>query len=174
MKKMNEFRLVVMAMAVCLMAIGCNAPTEEKAAAITDAAPAAAAMPDKAKMKADIQALETAWGKADDARDVEAVAAFYADDAVSMANNKPTIMGKAAILEDIKAGMAKKEKGATVVFNVLDVFGDENQVTETGTVTSKDATGKVIYTGKYMAVWEKRDGKYVCVRDIGNDDVKAK
>ncbi len=171
---MNEFRLVAIAMAVCFMAIGCNAPAEEKAAATTEAAPAAAAMPDKAKMKADIQTLETAWGKADDARDTDAVAAFYADDAVSMANNKPTLVGKAAILEDIKGGMAKKEKGSTVSYDVQDVFGDENQVTETGTVTTKDATGKVTYTGKYMAVWEKRDGKYICIRDIGNDDVKPK
>ncbi len=56
----------------------------------------------------------------------------------------------------------------------LDVFGSENQVTEVGKSTIKDATGKVTYTGKYMAIWEKRDGKYVCVRDIFNDDMKAK
>ena len=37
-----------------------------------------------------------------------------------------------------------------------------------------DATGKVTYTGKYMAIWEKRDGKYICLRDISNDDAKEK
>jgi len=25
-----------------------------------------------------------------------------------------------------------------------------------------------------MAVWEKRDGKYICIRDIYNNDVKEK
>ena len=50
------------------------------------------------------------------------------------------------------------------------VFGDENTVTEVGKMTRKDASGKVVSTGKYMAVWEKRDGKYLCVRDIGNSD----
>jgi len=174
-KKKKFFRLATLCVALSLAAIGCNAPAEEKATTTTEAAPAAAATkPDLAKMKADIQALETAWSKADDARDIEAVAAFYADDAISMGNNKPSLVGKAAILEDIKAGFAKKEKGSTVVYEVTGVFGDENQVTETGTTTIKDATGKVTYTGKYMAVWEKRDGKYICVRDIGNDDVKAK
>jgi ketosteroid isomerase-like protein len=47
-------------------------------------------------------------------------------------------------------------------------------VTEIGTAISKDASGKVIRTGKYMAVWEKRDGKYICIRDIYNSDAAAK
>jgi len=36
-----------------------------------------------------------------------------------------------------------------------------------------DAAGKVTATGKYMAVWEKRDGKWLCIRDIGNEDAKT-
>jgi len=40
--------------------------------------------------------------------------------------------------------------------------------------TIKDAAGKVISSGKYMAVWEKRNGKFICVRDIYNDDAKEK
>ncbi len=39
---------------------------------------------------------------------------------------------------------------------------------------TKDASGKVIRTGKYMAIWEKRDGKYICIRDIYNDDAVLK
>jgi hypothetical protein len=34
------------------------------------------------------------------------------------------------------------------------------------------AAGKTFYTGKYMAAWEKRDGEWVCIHDIANDDVK--
>ncbi|MBL0358210.1 MAG: hypothetical protein IPP72_15670 [Chitinophagaceae bacterium] len=68
----------------------------------------------------------------------------------------------------------KRPKGSTITFDVLDVFGDENTVTEVGKTIGKDAQGKVTYNGKYMALWQKRDGKYLCVRDINNDDVKAK
>ena len=74
----------------------------------------------------------------------------------------------------IAASIAKRAKGATIAYDIIDVFGDENTVTEVGKTTKKDASGKVTYTGKYMAVWEKRNGKYICVRDISNDDVKAK
>jgi uncharacterized protein (TIGR02246 family) len=156
-----------------VMMIACNStetkPAEE-GATIEATAPAA---PDMAKVKAEIQAQETAWAEADNARDVQGIAALYADDAVSLLNNKPMASGKAAILKDIEATMAARAKGSTISYEVMEVFGDENTVTEVGKATGKDADGKVTYTGKYMAIWAKRDGKYVCIRDIGNDDAKA-
>ena len=84
------------------------------------------------------------------------------------------LVGKAAILKDVQASLAKRPKGANTAYTVMDVFGDENTVTEVGKTTRNDASGKVISTGKYMAIWEKRDGKLLCIRDISNDDVKAK
>jgi uncharacterized protein (TIGR02246 family) len=142
----------------------------------TEAQPAEqqVATPDMASIKTEIQALEMAWSNADNARDANAVAAFYANDAVSMENNKPMVIGKAAILKNIEEYLAKKPKGATTTYEVMDVFGNENTVTEIGKTIRKDAAGNPTTTGKYMAVWEKRDGKYICVRDISNDDVKAK
>lgn len=149
---------------------------EEKKAADTpaDTAMVAEEKPDMAAIKAEIQTLENAWGAADNARDAAALAAFYADDAISMSNNKPMVVGKAAIQKDLEASLAKKPKGNTVAYEIMNVYGDENQVTEVGKTIVKDAAGKVVYTGKYMAVWEKRDGKYVCLTDISNDDVKEK
>jgi uncharacterized protein (TIGR02246 family) len=160
-------------MLFAVMMIACNStetkPAEE-GATVEATTPAA---PDMAKVKAEIQALETAWADADNARDAKAIGALYADDAVSLLNNKPMASGKAAILKDIEASMATKAKGSTISFEVMDVYGDENTVTEVGKTIGKDADGKVTYTGKYMAIWQKRDGKYVCIRDIGNDDAKA-
>lgn len=132
------------------------------------------AIPDLAKLKAEIQALENSWAAADNARNANAISAFYADDAVSLSNNKPMLVGQAAILKDIEADMAKRVKGSTVSYDVMDVFGDENTVTEVGKATYKDAAGKVISTGKYMAIWEKRIGKFICIRDIYNNDAKEK
>jgi len=51
--------------------------------------------------------------------------------------------------------LAKRSKGETATYETMDVFGDGNIVTETGKTTVKDANGKVAYTGKYMAIWEK-------------------
>ncbi len=129
--------------------------------------------PDKEAVKAEIQALETAWAEAANARDVDAELAFYADDAVSIEPYKPDMLvGKAAIRKRIEAEKAEKKEGQTSSFETLEVFGDGNTVTEIGRITAKDANGKVIYSGKYMAIWEKRNGRYVVVRDIYSSDAK--
>jgi len=175
MKRLNHFKFATVFVALFSLIIGCNQPAAEKVPEVTaDAPPPMAVKADPAKMKADIQALETAWATADNARDANTLAGFYADDAVSLSNNQPMLVGKAAIQKDIEASMAKRPKGSTVSYEVIDAFGGENFVTEVGKTTHKDLTGKVYSVGKYMAIWEKRNGKYVCIRDISNDDAKAK
>lgn len=176
MKKTTHSKFLAVGIALACFTAGCNSSDADKKDTTKETATTeqTTAKPDLGKIKADIQALETAWSAADNARDTNAVAAFYADDAKSLSNNKPVLEGKAAIRKDIVEGLGKRVKGSTVAYDVVDVFGDENTVTEVGKITVKDSSAKVTYTGKYMAVWEKRDGKYICVRDISNDDVKKK
>jgi uncharacterized protein (TIGR02246 family) len=174
---MKHFKIAALCFAFSGFTIACNSNSADKPDISTKEATATEQMParpDLAKIKTDIQALESAWATADNARDTNAVATFYADDAISLASNKPMLVGKAAIHKDIASTLAKRVKGSTISYDVMDVFGDENTATEVGKTTVKDGSGKVTYTGKYMAVWEKRDGKYLCIRDIGNDDVKEK
>jgi ketosteroid isomerase-like protein len=83
-------------------------------------------------------------------------------------------VGKAAIQKETAESLAKRAQGETVAYETLEVFGDGNTVTEIGTAITKDASGKVIRTGKYMAIWEKRNGKYICIRDIYNSDAIVK
>lgn len=175
MNNQNNFKLAMLGLAISLFTIGCNSQPDKK----TEKEPAVTAEPvvakvDMASIKTEIQGLESAWAAADNARDANAVIAYYSDDAISLSNNAPMTKGKAAIQKEMEESMAKKAKGETVSYNTLEVFGDENTVTEIGTAISKDASGKVIRTGKYMAIWEKRDGKYICIRDIYNNDALAK
>ena len=87
----------------------CNQPAADKAPeANSDSNQTITAKADPAKMKADIQAMETAWSN--NARDVKALAAFYADDAVSFVNNQPMLVGNAAIRKD-KNFYGKKTQG---------------------------------------------------------------
>ena len=131
--------------------------------------------PNKAALKAEIQALENAWAEAANTRDVDAEMAFYADDAVSIEPYKPDMLvGKAAIRKRIEAEKAEKKEGETSAFETLEVFGDGNTVTEIGRITAKDANGKVTYSGKYMVIWEKHNGKYLAIRDIYSGDAKPK
>lgn len=167
---MNYSGIATVCVALSLFVIGCSAPAPKP----VETPVVVETKPDMAAIKAEIQALESSWSAADNARDANAVAAFYADDAISMADDKPMLVGKAAILKEIEESQAKKVQGSTVSYEVMDVFGDENQVTEVGKGIHKDAAGTVISSGKYMAVWEKRDGKYICIRDIYNDDAKER
>jgi len=173
MKQFSTKRSIV-CLAAMFLIVSCNQSTADEKSKTEPQTDQVKTKPDAAKLKAEIQELETAWANADNSRDVTALAAFYSDDAVSMANNQPMITGNAAIKKDLEASMAKRPKGSTTAYDVMDAFGCENFVTETGKITRKDSTGKTISTGKYMAVWEKRDGKWICIRDIGNDDEKEK
>ena len=174
MKKKNYSGIAIACVALSLFFVGFSASAADKPAVKIMPVEQVSAKPDLAKLKAEIQALENSWAAADNARNAKAVAAFYADDAVSLANNKPMSVGQVAIQKDVTEGMAKRAKGSTVSYDVMDVFGNEDTVTEVGKATYKDESGKVISTGKYMAIWEKRNGKYICIRDIYNDDVKEK
>lgn len=162
---------------VCLftLAIGCNEPAADKTAeSQSDSTQTMTTKTDPAQLKKEIQEQETAWSNADNARDVNAVVAFYADDAVSLASDQPMLVGKGAIKKDVEASLAKRPKGAKISYDVMDAYGCDNYATEVGKTTRMDSTGKVISTGKYMAIWEKRDGKWICIRDIGNEDAKQK
>ncbi len=159
-----------------LLTVGCsNEPAAEKDAATTSDSPQmTATKTDPEQLKKEIQEQETAWSKADNARDLNTLAAFYADDAISLESDQPMLVGNAAIKKDLEASLAKRPKGSTLSYEVMDAYGDDNHVTEVGKTTRMDSTGKVTSTGKYMAIWEKRDGKWICIRDIGNDDAKKK
>ncbi len=160
---------------IVFLAMACNQSTADKIADVkTDSTQAMAISTDPAKLKAEIQEQETAWAAADNARDINTLAAFYSNDAVSLANNQPMLVGNAAITKDLEISMAKRPKGSTTTYDVMDAYGGGNYVTETGKITRKDSTGKITSTGKYMAIWEKSEGKWSCIRDISNDDAKEK
>ncbi len=132
--------------------------------------PAAEPAADMEKVKAEIQNLENAWADAMNARDVDALMAMYADDAVAMSDGEPSLSGKEAIRKKTEKDFEKADTGQHFNFQTLDVVGTGDVVTETGKTTVKDDSGKEISTGKYMAVWQKRDGKYLCTHDISNTD----
>ncbi len=128
------------------------------------------AKPDMEKVRAEIQALENAYADGLNAKDANAVLAYYAEDAVSMVNNAPVASGRDALLKMVQEDIASDTTNTTVAFEVVDIFAAGDLVVETGKATDKDMDGNVVKTGKYMSLFEKRDGKYVCIRDIYNED----
>ena len=161
--------LIAYASCVLLFASCKEDEKKETAAATTVTEPAKA---DIAQIRSEIVAIETAWAAAQNAKDVNALMAMYADDAVSMPDGEPMLTGKAAIKKKQEADFAKPSKYASIAFETMDVYAQGDVVTEVGKTMYKDAAGKTAGAGKYMAVYEKRDGKYLCIREIYNQDSK--
>ncbi|MDI9257180.1 MULTISPECIES: YybH family protein [Flavobacterium] len=147
---------------IAILFIACQSKKEE--------APAAVSTVDKEQIKAEIQTMETAFADALNAGKTEGIK-YYADDATSFEQNKPPLVGKAAIDAKLAADI-KDSAGTKVTFTANEVFpsNDGNQVVEIGSYSVTDSTDTVKYSGNYMALFEKRDGKYVCIRDMGASD----
>lgn len=121
---------------------------------------------DMDQVRTEIQAMEDAYAAGETAKDADAVAAYYSDDAMSYGQNKEPLSGKAAIRDNIAKNIAKDTTENQTVFKVVDLFAEGNMVVEIGSWTMMDPSGKELDHGNYMSYFEKRDGKYVCVRDM--------
>ncbi|WP_293895383.1 nuclear transport factor 2 family protein [Flavobacterium sp.] len=148
-------------------AIACQ-PKKEST---TDAAPAV----DKEKIKAEIVAMETVMAQMYNMRSA-ASEEYYDNDATSFSQNKPPLVGKFAIDKSIKDDLESFPEGDIISFSVNEIFpsSDGNQVVEIGSYKVVDAKETVKFTGNYMSLFERKDGKFVCVRDMGASDIPKK
>ena len=137
--------------------------SEEKIAAV-----------DIAKVKPEIQAMEDAYAAAEKAKDAEKVMAYYSDEAVSYGRNRAPEVGKVAIKEGLASRLAADTTGNTNVYKVVDVFAEGDMLVEIGSWTEMNPAGAEINKGHYMSYFQKRDGKYVCVRDMNVTSSPAK
>ena len=100
--------------------------------------------------------------------------AYYSDDAVSYGRNRTPEVGKAAIKESLAKRLAADTVGNTNVYKIVDLFGEGNMLVEIGSWTEMDPAGAEINKGHYMSYFQKRDGKWVCVRDMNVTSSPAK
>jgi len=174
MKNYNfTFPTTICLLIIILFGSGCNKPEKDESKTPADTT-SIAYEPNLAKVKMEIQTLENERAKAVNAQEVNSIIEFYSDDAILMLNGAPMLIGKNAIRSELEKSISKQAKGNIVTYDVMDIYGDENTVTETGKSSLSDSDGNLVSTGKYMAVWEKRDGKYVCVRQINNQNEMGK
>ena len=59
-------------------------------------------------------------------------------------------------------------------FSTTDITGDDKFLIETGNYEMKDAKGTLVDKGKYVVIWEQRNGEWKLYRDIGNTSLPAK
>ncbi len=128
---------------------------------------------DMANLKAEIQAMEDAYAAGEKAKDADAVAAYYSEDAISYGRNSQPDSGREAIRDKIAMQIANDTTGNYNVYKVVDVFAEGNMAVEIGSWTEFDTSGAELENGHYMSFFQKNsEGKYECVRDM-NSSTKA-
>jgi ketosteroid isomerase-like protein len=126
---------------------------------------------DTAQIKQEIQAKENEFAALYNSREVKNIG-YYADDATSFTQNRAPLVGKKAIVAYYEANMDSVDKSNKISFTTNEVFvsHDGNQVVEIGYYKVVDAVNTIINSGNYMSLFVKRDGKYVCLKDMSTSD----
>ncbi len=101
--------------------------------------------------------------------DSVSLASAYSTDGALMLNNMPAVKGKENLItlwgSFINAGMGGLE------LTTIEVWGDENYITEEGLIVIKAKDGTQLDRGKYLVLWKKENGKWKLHRDISNSDL---
>jgi ketosteroid isomerase-like protein len=145
----------------CMISLlfACNENSHETAAVVSD----------KEQIKKDIQAREDSFSTLYNSGELKNIG-YYADDAISYYQNKKPLVGKDSIIAFLKENIMSSNDKISFKTNDVFVSGDGGQVVEIGSFTVVDSTNTPFNTGNYMTLFEKRDGKYVAVRDMSASD----
>jgi ketosteroid isomerase-like protein len=149
----------------CLSAlvISCNAKSDQPAMPVVD----------KEQIKKDIQAKENDFAAVYNKGELKDIG-YYADDATTFFPNRSPLVGKQAIIDFLKTDLYSNTDKLSFNTNEGFVSNDGNQVLEIGNFKLVDSVNVIINTGNYMSYFEKRNDKYVCVRDMSASDIPLK
>jgi ketosteroid isomerase-like protein len=138
----------------------CSAKTEVKSAVTVD----------KEQIKKEIQAKEDSFAAVYNSGELKSIG-YYADDATTFFPNRKPLVGRAAIVAFLKEDMTSNTDKISFVTKEVFVSGDANQVVEVGSFKVADTYNNTLNTGNYITLFEKRNGRYVAVRDMSASDV---
>jgi len=120
-----------------------------------------------------LEAKAAAFVEAFNAGNADAMAAFYAPDAVLMPPDMPAVMGRDAIRGGMEGMLAGMPPGSVFALRVLDVAANGPIAVDRGewstTMPGPDG-GSMETRGKYLVEWHRIDGEWLIVSDIWNSD----
>ena len=124
-------------------------------------------MIDKEQVKKEIQAIENKFAAIYTHRNADSLT-YYADDAVSYFVGQKPVAGKEAIHQFIENELIDFPEGAKIINETIEIYvtDDGNNVAEIGAYRMVDSTGVILQNGHYFSFFAKRNGKYVCTRDM--------
>ena len=124
---------------------------------------------DKEQIKKEIQAKEDSFANVYNSGEVRSIG-YYADDAKSFYPNRPPLVGKESIVAFLTSDLTSPIDKIKYKTNEVFVSNDGNLVVELGSFSVIDSAKTILNTGNYMSLFEKRNGKYVAVRDMSASD----
>lgn len=145
---------------IIILLYACNSNKDEPATVVVD----------KEQIKKEIQAKEDEFAAVYNSGELKNIG-YYADDAITFLQNRPALVGREAIIEFLKADLSQSSNKISFKTNEVFVSNDGNLVVEIGHFTVVDSTNTGVNRGNYMSLFEKRNGKYVCVRDMSASDL---
>jgi ketosteroid isomerase-like protein len=124
---------------------------------------------DKDQIKQALQAKEDSFAAVFNG-DVLQRIGYYADDATSFLQNTAPLVGKEAIIAFLESDLAGNTNKISFKTNEVFPSSDGNMVVEIGSFKVVDSANNPVNSGNYMTMFQKRDGRYVAVRDMSTSD----
>jgi ketosteroid isomerase-like protein len=148
-----------------LYLLSCNSSTSAEITSKTETATF-----DMQKAKSFIDSINTKFSEQISAGDSVALASHYWPDAELLLDNSEPVKGN----DILNAwGAAIRAGFKDVTFSTTDITGDSLFIIETGTYEMKDAKKSLLDKGKYVVVWQNRNGEWKLYRDIGSTSMPA-
>jgi ketosteroid isomerase-like protein len=126
---------------------------------------------DKEQIKKEIQARENEYAEIYNSGKLKEVG-YYSTDAKVFHQNRKPLNGMAEIKSYLEADLITNTNKISFETNEVMVSNDGMMVVEVGYYIVKNASNAIINTGNYMCLFEKRDGVYVCVREMSASDMQ--
>ncbi len=125
---------------------------------------------DKEQIKKEIQAKENEFAEIYNSGEIKNIG-YYADDAITYYQNMAPLTSKSERIDFFELDISSNTN--RISFTTKDIFvsSDGIQVVEIGYYEVTDSINSPISTGNYMSLFEKRDGKYFCIRDMSASDM---
>jgi len=124
---------------------------------------------DKEQIKKEIQAKEDSFAAVYNSGQLRDIG-YYADDATSYLQNTAPLVGKEAIKAFLESDLAGNSDKISFQTNEIFPSNDGEIVVELGHFSVVDSAKNPINSGNYMALFQKRNGKYVVLRDMSTSD----
>jgi ketosteroid isomerase-like protein len=158
---MRKILAIIFATLNCYGLLSCNSDNPEK----SSAPKAESAAFDKIWIKSFIDSINAKFSEQIVLGDSAALASHYWPDAELLLDNSEVVKGK-DILNAWGAAIRMGIKEMT--FSTTDITGSPTFIIETGNYEMKDGKKTLLDRGKYVVVWENRNGEWKLYRDIGS------